>query len=165
MSRFTDVLLVSPLADGRTWVVSRDFGYEVGEEGKGDIVNVALGFETGFASIPRVFWIVLPKWGRYGNASVIHDWLYWIQSRSRREADDIFLEAMGILNVRALKKRLIYWAVRGFGWIAWIRNTADREAGYERVRKYEELRATAESGRTGTLKRLTSHAVRKMTRK
>src|SRR2546429_3829044 len=27
------------------------------------------------ASIPRLFWIALPKWGKYGNAAVIHDWL------------------------------------------------------------------------------------------
>src|SRR6266571_3848085 len=32
MSRFTDVLLVSPLADGSTWVIMRDFGYDVGAE-------------------------------------------------------------------------------------------------------------------------------------
>jgi len=28
MSRFTDVLVVSPLADGKTWVILRDFGYD-----------------------------------------------------------------------------------------------------------------------------------------
>ena len=40
MSRFTDVLLVSPLADGRTWVIQRDFGYDIGEEGSGDTIEV-----------------------------------------------------------------------------------------------------------------------------
>jgi hypothetical protein len=28
MSRFTDALVVSPLADGKTWVILRDFGYD-----------------------------------------------------------------------------------------------------------------------------------------
>jgi hypothetical protein len=162
MSRFTEVLLVSPLADGKTWIVSRDFGYEVGSEGSGDMVDVAVGFQTDFASIPRVFWIVLPKWGRYGNASVIHDWLYWFQSRLRREADDIFLEAMGILDVGSVKKHTIYWAVRIFGRIAWLRNQADRAAGFDRVSELEVLKATAESNRKGTLGRLTRHALRKV---
>ena len=95
MSRFTDILLVSPLADGKTWVIMRNFAYEVGTEGSGDVIDVTIGFQTDFATIPRPFWVILPKWGRYGNASVIHDWLYWTQARPRREADAIFLEAMG----------------------------------------------------------------------
>lgn len=76
MSRFTDVLVVSPLADGKTWVILRDFGYDVGAEDSGDHIDVAIGFQTDFATIPRLFWVILPKWGRYGNATVIHDWLY-----------------------------------------------------------------------------------------
>src|SRR2546425_53495 len=93
MSRFTDVLLVSPLADGSTWVIMRDFGYDVGAEASGDHIDVAVGFQTDFATIPRPFWIILPKWGRYGNATVIHDWLYWRQARPRPQADAILLEA------------------------------------------------------------------------
>jgi hypothetical protein len=164
LSRFTEVLLVSPLADGRTWVVSRDFGYEVGTEGSGDTVDVAVGFQTDFASIPRMFWVVLPKWGRYGNASIIHDWLYWSQERSRKESDDIFLEAMGVLQVGPFKKHVIYWAVRAFGGIAWLRNQADGAAGFDRVRGPEGLKATSESQRKGTLSRFTRHALRKITR-
>src|SRR5256885_7105310 len=87
VSRFTEILLVSPLADGNTWVIMRDFGYEVGAEGSGDRVDVAIGFQTDFATVPRPLWIVLPKWGRYGNAAVIHDWLYWEQDRPGATVD------------------------------------------------------------------------------
>jgi hypothetical protein len=104
MSRFTDALVVSPLADGKTWVIVRDFGYDVGAEDSGDHIGVAIGFQTDFATIPRPFWIILPKWGRYGNATVIHDWLYWLQTRPRREADAILLEAMDVLGVTPLVK-------------------------------------------------------------
>ena len=69
MSQFTDVLVVSPLADGKTWVIVRDFGYDVGAENSGDHIDVAIGFKTDFATIPRLFWVILPKWGRYGNAT------------------------------------------------------------------------------------------------
>jgi hypothetical protein len=30
MSRFTDPLIVSPLSDGRTWIILRQFGYDIG---------------------------------------------------------------------------------------------------------------------------------------
>ena len=122
MSRFTESLVVTPRPNGRTWIVLSDFGYEVGELGSGDIITVAIGFHTDFASIPRLLWVFLPRWGTYGNAAVIHDWLYWKQSRSRREADDIMLEAMDVSSVAAWKKYTIYWAVRLFGWWAWNHN-------------------------------------------
>ncbi len=33
MSRFTEALVVSPLADGKTWYLRDEFGYDVGREG------------------------------------------------------------------------------------------------------------------------------------
>ncbi len=108
MSSFTDVLLVSPLADGKTWVIQRPFRYDVGAEGSSDTIAVPVGFRTDFATVPRLLWVVLPKWGRYGNATVIHDYLYWMQERTRREADCIFLEAMGVLGVGPIVKYAMY---------------------------------------------------------
>jgi len=152
MSRFTEALVVSPMADGKTWVILRPFGYDVGEEGSGDSVDVDIGFMTDFASIPRLFWIVLPRWGKYGNAAVIHDWLYWAQTRSREESDNIMLEAMGILAVPAWKKYLIYSMVRLFGEAGWKRNQWDREAGFERVRKVETFKSIDRTKRRGLIK-------------
>ena len=164
MSRFTDVLLVSPLADGSTWVIMRDFGYDVGAEASGDHIDVAVGFQTDFATIPRPFWIILPKWGRYGNATVIHDWLYWTQVRPRPQADAIFLQAMGVLGVSGPVKYTLYWAVRLFGGLAWYRNAADRAAGFDRVLPDVHLRAVFRSERRGTLRRVAGHAWRLMRR-
>ena len=161
MSQFTEALVVTPLADGKTWVILREFGYDVGDEGSGDHVAVEIGFETDFATIPRIFWIVLPRWGRYGNASVIHDWLYWKQTRPRKEADDIFLEGMGVLEVGAVTRYLIYISVRLFGFIAWYRNQADRGAEFDRVQKVVLVRATARSRRPGTLSQILRHAFRR----
>jgi len=158
VSRFTDILLVSPLADGKTWVIMRDFGYDVGREGSGDHIDVAVGFQTDFATIPPPLWILLPKWGRYGNAAVIHDWLYWTQARPRRAADAIFLEAMGVLRVSGLVERTLYAGARLFGWLAWYRNAADRAAGFDRVLPDVHLKWFARSQRTGMLRRLAGHA-------
>lgn len=122
MSQFTESLVVTPLPDGNTWIILNDFGYEIGEEGSGDIINVPIGTYTDFASIPRPLWAIFPRWGKYGNAAVIHDWLYWDQSRGRKEADDIFLEGMEVLDVPAWKRNTIYRAVRIFGGFAWRSN-------------------------------------------
>ena len=161
MSGFTDALVVSPLADGKTWVIVRDFGYDVGAEDSGDHIGVAIGFKTDFATVPRPFWAILPKWGRYGNASVIHDWLYWTQTRPRREADAIFLEAMGVLGVSPLVKNPMYWAVRLFGWLAWLRNQADRASGFDRVFADVSFKSAIRSQRRGTLRQVASYALRR----
>lgn len=79
MSVFTENLIVSPLPDGNTWVLRRKFSYDVGQEGSGETIAVPAGFITDFASVPRPLWAVFPKWGKYGNAAVIHDYLYWVQ--------------------------------------------------------------------------------------
>lgn len=150
MSRFTDALLVSPLADGKTWVVRRPFGYEVGTEGSRDI--------------PRALWIFLPKWGTYGNATVIHDWLYCEQHRLRAEADAIFRQAMAVLGVRTVVKHLMYWAVRSFGWLAWYRNQADRAEGFDRVLDTVQFKAVVRSRRPGTAAQLSARAWHKITK-
>jgi len=129
MSRFTEILLVSPLADGKSWVIKKDFGYDVGEEGSGDTINVPIGFMTDFASVPRPLWWLLPKWGKYGNAAVIHDYCYWEQSRSRKESDLIFREAMQVLEVSNWKILLMYCAVRLGGGLAWLGNSQRKKAG------------------------------------
>lgn len=91
------------------------FVYEVGALGSGDVVEVPAGFETDFASVPRLFWIVEPPLGDAGKAAVIHDRLYATRERSRRAADRVFLEAMGVLGVARWKRLVLYAAVRLFG--------------------------------------------------
>ena len=122
MSRFTDMLLVSPLPDGRTWVIQRDFGYDVGSEGSAEAVDVPIGFKTDFTSVPRFLWSLLPQWGTYGHAAVIHDFCYWHQHYSRKRSDEIFREAMKVLQVKPWKRAVIYYSVRWFGWLVWWRN-------------------------------------------
>lgn len=132
MSRFTEPLVVTPRPDGKTWILLSEFGYEVGEEGSGDVINVNIGFQTDFASIPRPLWVFLPRWGKYGNAAVIHDYLYWEQPRSRKDSDDILLEGMVVLEVSIIKRYAIFWAVRLGGWWAWWRNKAKKERSDEK---------------------------------
>jgi Protein of unknown function (DUF1353) len=129
MSEFTKALVVSPLSDGRTWVLMEPFSYDVGREGSGDTINVPALFMTDFASVPRVFWSIFPPWGRYGNAAVIHDFGYADQSRPRREVDRIFLEAMTVLGVGRATKTILYYSVRWFGGFAWRSDRRRKKSG------------------------------------
>ncbi len=98
-------------------------------------VTVPTGFVTDFASIPRVFWSLLPSDGEYAHAAVIHDYLYWNQARSREEADSIFKGAMEDLRVDARMVGILYNAVRMFGTSAWAENSRLKRAGERRVLK------------------------------
>lgn len=153
MSKFTNALLVSPLSDGKSWLIVGDFSYHVGLEDSEDVVEVEKGFVTDFASVPGMLWWVLPKWGIYGNATVIHDWLYWDQKRTRREADEIMLEAMGVLKVPKIKKALIFRAVRTFGGLAWKRNQWDKNSGFDRVVRDKNITYAIKLNRPGIFKR------------
>ena len=51
MSRYTEPLVVTPLPDGKTWIILSDFGYETGKGGSGNIINVPIGTYTDIATI------------------------------------------------------------------------------------------------------------------
>lgn len=89
---------------------------------KGEVVNsdkivVPAGFITDLASTPRFIWSLLPPHGDYAKAAILHDYLYSKGSVSvtRKAADFIFYEAMGVLGVAEWKRKLIYHTVRMFG--------------------------------------------------
>lgn len=114
MSSFLTPLRAEYL-DGEKWLLLEPFSYRVGEFGSTDIIVVPAGFETDFASIPRLFWAIYPPAGRWGKAAVVHDFLYRSGARPRWECDAVFLEGMQVLGVPRLRRFLMYAAVRLFG--------------------------------------------------
>jgi len=133
MSSFTRPLIVSPLPDGKRWVLREEFSYDIGEKGSDNTIIVPRGFVTDFASIPRSFWTIYPKWGKYGNAAVVHDYLYWKQIFSRKESDIIFLEGMKVLEVIERDRKIIYNVVRLFGGWAWKENQKDKKMAKNKI--------------------------------
>ncbi len=114
-------VIVAPLADGKHWRVEKDFIYI--DDKQSIEVRIPQGYITDFATIPRAFWWLLPPWGRYGTASIIHDYLcdnktiyksglpYKI---SRKTADKIFNRAMRDTGVKKWRRIIIYTAVRAY---------------------------------------------------
>jgi len=98
-----------------------------------EAVTVPIGFVTDFASIPREFWSALRPDGEYAYAAVVHDYLYWTQTRSREEADQILKMAMEDFEVDAVTVRVIYSAVRIAGMLAWNDNAEKKAKGEKRI--------------------------------
>jgi Protein of unknown function (DUF1353) len=96
-------------------------------------VNVPVGFVTDFASIPRIFWSLLPPDGKYTHPAIVHDYNYWTQTRPREDADQILKIMMEDFSVGAATTTAIYSAVRTFGGRAWDSNAKLKANGERRI--------------------------------
>lgn len=123
MARILDYPAVKQV-NATHWRLLEDLDYKVGNDDS-ELVTVPKGYITDFASVPKLFWNVLPPFGKYSPAAVIHDFLYGIQGKyenrnySRKRCDEIFKEAMKVMKVGWLTRGTMYNAVRLFGGIVW----------------------------------------------
>jgi hypothetical protein len=119
------------------YVVTKHFGWAPDPQQAQHFkaVTVPEGFVTDFASIPRVFWSLLPPDGLYTYPAIIHDYLYWDQPVSRANADEIFRFAMLDFKINAATVNVIYQAVRLRGGSAWEDNLQLKKAGEKRLLK------------------------------
>ena len=117
MSSFTDDLIVRVTTRqkrGRTiFVIEKQFRYAVGTlENPSEVINIPIGYETDFVSIPRLARLFINNSHR-AKAAVIHDFmLTQIDAGGTRkiaEADAIFREALGVLGANIIERNL-YWA-------------------------------------------------------
>lgn len=81
----------------------------------GDIYIVPTGMITDLASIPKLLRPAIDRNGLSRPAAVLHDYLYLIGSLSRKQADELFLEALLSCGVNSIVAKGMYWAVRAFG--------------------------------------------------
>jgi hypothetical protein len=112
-----------------TWQPNSD------QVGKFEAVEVPAGFVTDLASIPPIFYTALRPDGEYAYAAIIHDFLYWTQTRPRAIADEVFKLAMADFEVSNMTISAIYQAIRRFGGRAWDENAKLRTEGEKRVLK------------------------------
>lgn len=127
LSRFKDPI----------YFLTRAIGWKPNSDTIGNFapVEVPIGFVTDFASVPRFFWSILRPDGEYTYPAIIHDYLYWVQSRPRETADAILLAAMEDFKVAKAQRIAIYEAVRDFGFVAWRTNIQLKSAGERRILK------------------------------
>lgn len=117
-SKYFPLPLTGRFIGKKQWELTKTFKYLSKKDG---IIEVHPGFITDGASIPWVVYSLIgsPWSGRYPEGAVIHDYLYFIQEFTRKKSDLIFYEAMKVLGVFWLKRRIMYYYVRALGWIPW----------------------------------------------
>lgn len=82
------------------------------------------GFVTDLASVPRPFWSILPPFGHYDRAAIIHDFLYGVKGDvgtiklTRAQCDEIFRSEMILDGVSPWVANLMWASVRlnPFNW-------------------------------------------------
>ncbi len=103
-------------ASDEEWELLEDLVYQ----GKKESFTVKKGFRTDLASVPHSFTWLVPRYGRYTRAAVLHDMLCreaHARRFSRYDADGIFRRTMRELGVGFLRRWLMWVAVRfGAGW-------------------------------------------------
>lgn len=98
------------------------------------VIEVPAGFCTDGASVPRLPIIYLAVGGRARRAACIHDYLYAThETRSRRQADIVFLEGMKVDGVSLWARELMYAGVRAGGLISW----SDGPARYAAIQRLQ----------------------------
>ena len=122
-----DRLSVWQRRDGR-WIVTDPDRNGIGlsfRDRSGAQHTVAPGFVTDFASVPAIFRAVVPRWSKSAKAAVVHDWLYRQGTTTRKQADNVFHEALRASGVSRVGAWLMWAGVRlGGGW-AWRRARRD----------------------------------------
>jgi hypothetical protein len=104
-------------------------------------VTVPAGFKWDGASVPRILWSIIPAWGSYSGAALVHDWLYrshlvtsCASSRkkvTKQQADRVFYELMLKDGVAKSKAWAMWQAVALCGGKAWSQNDGDDETMVE----------------------------------
>ncbi len=126
MSAFTGAVQLEQTASWREWkLLDPTFGFEVGAKGSGRWIRPPLGSITDGASIPRVLWAILPPFGPWVRAAIIHDELCRLLQRGTphpeapdwRTAAKVWAEMLDVLELGsgargwALKSGVSAWAV------------------------------------------------------
>lgn len=136
MSYFHNLLVVEKIKvrPKPVWKLVRDLVYE--SDLYGGIITVPHGFQTDFASVPRLPLAFMLAGGKADEAAVVHDLLYTTKAVPRKVADAIFHEAIATLGYSGFTSSIMYAGVRLGGGFVWNR---------DRLRQYNNVQETLDS--------------------
>ena len=108
--------------------VTKSFRFYLSEKQSDVWGYVPAGFLTDGASVPKPFWWLIPPWGPYGQAAVLHDILCETLTMFRKElpyqitrkqADELFYDAMKVAQVNLVVRSVMFAAVRAWSMFGW----------------------------------------------
>lgn len=133
MSNFTENTSIEPIPKKNLWITTQKLRWELWEEGSWEYIGVPTWFLFDGCTIPKIFGMILQKAEpRTINAGCIHDYIYvmkhlhihqrvnWVYIKSRekrftrKEADEIFLQACLACGVSKRKAYAMYYVIRAF---------------------------------------------------
>ena len=102
---------------GKMWILQKEIVHTLHN---GETITIPVGFETDLSSVPKFLWSVLPPYGKFLLAPLVHDYLYIVdQTRGRAFADKEMLIVSNATHKNKIDNYVRYWGVRAFGWIYW----------------------------------------------
>ena len=135
--------------------VTKSFRFYLSDDHPNVWAYVPAGFLTDGASVPRPFWWLIPPFGEHGQAAVLHDLLCETSTMfekelpvhvSRKQADEIFREAMKATGVGWLKRNFMYVCVRLWASLKielpgyWRKRVTKRQIETEYMKEYGTYR-------------------------
>lgn len=107
------------------WEVVEAFSYCTFVKGnRPSIIKVPVGEKTDLASLPRPVRLLISQNGKHRAAAVVHDRLYkqaGLNRYTRKQCDEVFLEAMTVSGVAWWKRQMMYRGLRVGGWVVYNR--------------------------------------------
>ncbi|MFE3546108.1 DUF1353 domain-containing protein [Nocardia sp. NPDC059177] len=96
--------------DARFWRLTEPLTYQ----GAVETFTVPAGFRTDFASVPRALVWLIPRYGAYTRAAILHDYLCRTEVVGRADADGLFRRCLREFGV-TVPRRWMMWAAVRFG--------------------------------------------------
>jgi len=115
---FKTFAVIQHVPDRNSWKVAQDLVYWTPDVN----ITVPVGFETDLASVPRLFWGLIPHADKHiVEPSIIHDYMYAGKTSvvKRSEADRILRAACKEMGAPAWYYWAVWAAVRIGGGSAW----------------------------------------------
>lgn len=133
------------ISTGFLFKLASTFEKEIVFKGQKTKVIIPKGFKTDLTSVPRIFWSIIPPFGTYQEAALIHDCLYKNKGiikginkqLTRKESDEIFYQIMLQDNTKKIRAKIIFWAVRMFGW-KYFGKTKEEQKDNQKELDYEK---------------------------
>lgn len=118
MSRFLSELAAQLVNEqANLWQLTQPLAYQSDLLGK--TVTVPAGFQTDFASVPRMLGVYDFAGGKCNRAATLHDYAYTVQFVDRETADKLLREAILASGYDAFTADAFYEAVRVGGASHW----------------------------------------------